>query len=200
MVEIVGARSGGTQGGIVAPDGARSTFVVPLMATKAAAASNKLPGLFTRDYLSTPWSRPNDQERRLQAYSPTLEHIGIFLSAIQQFAPKNLTGGWLDRISRDLVLTGDNQTVRKVEKSSSRAHIFKSDTDHLSVFIANSGRKPEGHLRDDPLGDQRQSADIAKSGPASCSASRRGGSQRDGGRLGASRGMKRHHGDRAASR
>jgi hypothetical protein len=142
LVEIVGARSGGTQGGIVAPDGARSTFVVPLMATKAAA-SNKPPGLFTRDYLSTPWSRPNDQERRLQAYSPTVEHIGIFLSAIQQFAPKNLTGGWLDRISRDLVLTGDNQTVRKVEKSSSRAHIFKSDTDHLSVFIAN----PAGNLK-----------------------------------------------------
>jgi hypothetical protein len=138
LIEIGGARSsGGAQGGAVVRDEAERPFVAQAPVTKQAVTPNRVPPTLTRDGWRTPWSRRSDQELRLQAYRPTAEHIREFVPAIRHFAPKNLTGEWIDRVSRDLVLTGVNQSVRRVERSGSRAHIFKSDTDHLLVFIPN---------------------------------------------------------------
>jgi hypothetical protein len=139
--QVATRRNAETRRSEVAPDQAPPPFVVPPAATKQVIPSDQ--GFRSTFGLNRwmPSSQASSAEQQLAAYEPKVINISKFVEGIRLYAPKNRSGEWLERVSRDLVLTGVNQSVRRVERSGSRAHIFKSDTDHLLVFIPNSGEK-----------------------------------------------------------
>jgi len=128
-----------TRSGTVVSHGVQPPFVPPATTPKQAVAPDEATRSRFGQSWRMPWSRVSNQERRLEAYNPTVTNIPAFLQGIHQFAPTNLTGDWLHQVDRYLRLTGVNRSVQRVEWDSPRAHIFKSATDHLWVFLPKAG-------------------------------------------------------------
>jgi hypothetical protein len=66
-------------------------------------------------------------------------NIPPFVNAIRNFSPKTPTGDRLDPVNRNLILVGFGGSAQMVQRNSARAHVFKSPTDYLWVFLPETG-------------------------------------------------------------